>query len=119
MVARLAYDAKVVEAVAHAAETGTPASRREEAQRYARDRARLLGLRLFRLRHPRREMAFRLLFRVMSAGSTARCAGSTQGHRGFRDEPPLNMDYVLVTWLVSAQRIPCRGRMGAGLALSG
>ncbi len=105
MVARLAYDAKVVEAaMAHAAETGTPAEVAfEEAQRYAREivpgfsatvyfgfgtrAAKWLSRLLFRVHVGRIDGA---LHRIDPKATVV----FVMNHRS-------NMDYVLVTWLVS------------------
>lgn len=105
MVARLAYDAKVVEAaMAHAAETGTPAQVAfEEARRYAREivpgfsatvyfgfgtrAAKWLSRLLFRVHVGRIDSALNLI-------DPKATVVFVMNHRS-------NMDYVLVTWLVS------------------
>ena len=105
MVARLAYDAKVVEAaMAHAAETGTPAAVAfEEARRYAREivpgfsatvyfgfgtrAAKALSRLLFRVHVGRIDSALNLI-------DPKATVVFVMNHRS-------NMDYVLVTWLVS------------------
>jgi len=105
MVARLAYDAKVVEAaMAHAAETGTPAAVAfEEARRYAREivpgfsatvyfgfgtrAAKTLSRLLFRVHVGRIDSALNLI-------DPKATVVFVMNHRS-------NMDYVLVTWLVS------------------
>lgn len=105
MVARLAYDAKVVEAaMAHAAETGNPAAVAfEEARRYAREivpgfsatvyfgfgtrAAKALSRLLFRVHVGRIDSALNLI-------DPKATVVFVMNHRS-------NMDYVLVTWLVS------------------
>lgn len=105
MVARLSYDAKVVEAaMAHAAETGTPPEVAfEEARRYAREivpgfsatvyfgfgtrAAKALSRLLFRVHVGRIDEA---LHRIDPKATVV----FVMNHRS-------NVDYVLVTWLVS------------------
>ncbi len=105
MVARLAYDAKVVEAaMAHAAEAGLPGEVAfEEAQRYAREivpgfsatvyfgfgtrAAKWLSRLVFRVRVGRVDQA---LHEIDPKATVV----FVMNHRS-------NMDYVLVTWLVS------------------
>jgi glycerol-3-phosphate O-acyltransferase len=106
-IARLVYDAKVLEAVSeHAAETGMPGSVAfEEARRYAREivpgfsttlyfgvairLARWLSRALYRVRIGRIDTA---LNRIDPQATVV----FVMNHRS-------NMDYVLVTWLVSGR----------------
>lgn len=105
MVARLAYDAKVVDAaMVHAAETGVPGEVAfEEARRYAREivpgfsatvyfgfgtrAAKWLSRLLFRVRVGKVDQALRLI-------DPKATVVFVMNHRS-------NMDYVLVTWLVA------------------
>ena len=105
MVARLAYDAKVVEAaMAHATETGVPGEVAfEEARRYAREivpgfsatvyfgfgtrAAKWLSRLLFRVRVGKVDQALRHL-------DSKATVIFVMNHRS-------NLDYVLVTWLVA------------------
>lgn len=106
-IARLVYDAKVMDAVAdHAAETGTPVPVAfEEARRYAREivpgfsttlyfgvairLARWLSRSLYRVRFARPDPA---LARIAPEATVV----FVMNHRS-------NMDYVLVTWLVAGR----------------
>jgi glycerol-3-phosphate O-acyltransferase len=105
MVARLAYDPKVVQAVmAHAAETGVPGEVAfEEARRYAREIVPGFSATLYFGFATRAARALsRFLFRVR-VGKVDKELGKldpeatvifVMNHRS-------NMDYVLVTWLVA------------------
>ena len=105
MVARLAYDPKVVEAAtAHAAETGVPGDVAfEEARRYAREIVPGFSTTLYFGFATRAAKGLsRLLYRVRVGRVDAALADLdpkatvifVMNHRS-------NMDYVLITWLVS------------------
>jgi glycerol-3-phosphate O-acyltransferase len=105
MVARLAYDAKVVEAaMAHAAETGVPGEVAfEEARRYAREIVPGFSATVyFGFGTRASKWLSRLLFRVR--------VGKVDAELGKLDPKAAvifvmnhrsNLDYVLVTWLVA------------------
>jgi glycerol-3-phosphate O-acyltransferase len=105
MVARLAYDAKVVEAaMAHAAETGVPGEVAfEEAHRYAREIVPGFSATVyFGFGTRAAKWLSRLLFRVR--------VGKVDAELGHLDPKAAvifvmnhrsNLDYVLVTWLVA------------------
>ncbi len=107
MVARLAYDAKVVEAaMAHAAQTGVPGEVAfEEARRYAREIVPGFSATVyFGFGTRAAKWLSRLLFRVR-VGKVDQALGRldpkatiifVMNHRS-------NMDYVLVTWLVAGR----------------
>ncbi|GAB1395676.1 hypothetical protein MASR1M65_04530 [Saprospiraceae bacterium] len=104
MVARLAYDAKVVEAaMAHAAETGTPAAVAfEEAAATPARSSRAFRTVCFGFGTRAAKTLSRLLFRVhvgridsaLNLIDPKATVVFVMNHRS-------NMDYVLVTWLVS------------------
>jgi glycerol-3-phosphate O-acyltransferase len=105
MVARLAYDPKVVEAVmAHAAETGVPAEVAfEEARTYAREIVPGFSATLyFGFATQAAKWLSRLLFRVRVGKVDKELAlVDPQATVVFVMNHRSNMDYVLITWLVA------------------
>jgi len=105
MVARLAYDPKVVEAaMAHAAETGVPSAVAfEEARRYAREIVPGFSATLyFGIATRLAKWLSRLLYRVRVGKIDRKLRNiDPQATVIFVMNHRSNVDYVLITWLVS------------------